>query len=458
MVNTTEPNKNTSDISDTPGPNMSALFHITGVEIDGFWGQYRAVTKLHSDVNIIIGRNGSGKTTFINLLQGALRVDLRILTTLDFKSITITLRSKRERQTIIVNKNAEGIAFQIGSKSYTLPADPRAVYEEPLFAARRHLLNARMGEAVSELKGQIGLLINVASLSVHRVASEAVYVDEEPFSRRRIQRPAIDQRLEDLVQQLTKYQLSLAGEASKVSSNFQHEVLVSMLYNKDFDTFDPRDAQNADIGEGKEGLTKAYKDLGTFDSNVSKRIDEHIAALRESVITLRDTLFSQKETNEPSVDLGQRLIDSIMPFPLLKRTQYIINLSLQAQGRRQQIFQPIERFVQILREFIDDKEVDISNGELAIRKDGKRLLTDDLSSGEKQLLILLIETLLQKEEPFVFLADEPELSLHVEWQAKVISSIKILNPRSQVIVATHSPEIAGGWKGKIIDMEDVIHA
>jgi len=125
---------------------------------------------------------------------------------------------------------------------------------------------------------------------------------------------------------------------------------------------------------------------------------------------------------------------------------------------RQQIFQPIERFVKILGDFIDDKDVGISNGELTIRKDGKRIPTDDLSSGEKQLLILLIETLLQKEEPFVFLADEPELSLHVEWQAKVISSIKILNPRSQVIVATHSPEIAGGWKGKIIDMEDIIHA
>lgn len=457
MVNTVESSKYTGDISDTPGPNTSALFHIAKVEIDGFWGQYRASTKLHPDVNIIIGRNGSGKTTFINLLQGALRVDLRILTTLDFKSIAITLRSKRERRIITVSKNVSEIVFQIGSKSFTLPIDPRFVYDEPLFGVRRHALPARMGEAVSELRMQIGSLINIASLSVHRVASETVYVDEEPFSRRRIQRPAIDQRLEDLVQQLTRYQLELTNEAGKVSSNFQHDVLVSMLYNKDFDTFDPRDAQNADIGEGREGLAKAYRDLGVFDSTVSKRIDEHIAALRESAITLRDTLF-KPEANEAAVDRGQQLIDSIMPFPLLRRTQYIINLSLQTQSKRQQIFQPIERFIKILGEFIDDKEVGIFNGELTIRKDGKRIPIDDLSSGEKQLLILLIETLLQKEEPFVFLADEPELSLHVEWQAKVISSIKTLNPRSQVIVATHSPEIAGGWKGKIIDMEDVIHA
>ena len=71
-------------------------------------------------------------------------------------------------------------------------------------------------------------------------------------------------------------------------------------------------------------------------------------------------------------------------------------------------------------------------------------------------MILLVETLLQKNQPFIFLADEPEISLHIEWQAKVISSIRQLNFEAQVIVATHSPEIAGSWKGNVINMEDII--
>ena len=61
-----------------------------------------------------------------------------------------------------------------------------------------------------------------------------------------------------------------------------------------------------------------------------------------------------------------------------------------------------------------------------------------LSSGEKQLLILLTQTLLQEKQPFIYIADEPELSLHIEWQHKIISAIKELNPNVQIIAATHS--------------------
>lgn len=78
-----------------------------------------------------------------------------------------------------------------------------------------------------------------------------------------------------------------------------------------------------------------------------------------------------------------------------------------------------------------------------------------LSSGEKQLLILLTETLLQQNSPTIFIADEPELSLHIDWQRKIISSVRELNPNAQVIVATHSPEIAGLWTSNVINMANI---
>lgn len=115
-------------------------------------------------------------------------------------------------------------------------------------------------------------------------------------------------------------------------------------------------------------------------------------------------------------------------------------------------------FTQIVSGFVDDKEISITpSGDLQLKKGEKLILPPNISSGEKQLLILLTETLLQKSAPFIFLADEPELSLHIEWQAKIISSIKKLNASAQVIVATHSPEIAAGWRENIISMEDILH-
>ena len=49
---------------------------IKDVEIKGFWGRARASANFFSDVTIFIGLNGSGKTTFINLISAVLTVDL----------------------------------------------------------------------------------------------------------------------------------------------------------------------------------------------------------------------------------------------------------------------------------------------------------------------------------------------------------------------------------------------
>lgn len=62
-----------------------------------------------------------------------------------------------------------------------------------------------------------------------------------------------------------------------------------------------------------------------------------------------------------------------------------------------------------------------------------------LSSGEKQLLFIALYALTAGNHALI--VDEPELSMHVEWQRKLVSTLRVLNPRVQLIMATHSPEI-----------------
>ena len=119
------------------------------------------------------------------------------------------------------------------------------------------------------------------------------------------------------------------------------------------------------------------------------------------------------------------------------------------------------KYIEIVGNFIKDKEFSFSDkGELMIKlkrsaKDVLPLLMKSLSSGEKQLLILLTETLLQRKTNYVFIADEPELSLHIEWQRNLIKSIRELNPNAQILFATHAPEIAANFPKKLILMERV---
>jgi predicted ATP-binding protein involved in virulence len=51
----------------------------------------------------------------------------------------------------------------------------------------------------------------------------------------------------------------------------------------------------------------------------------------------------------------------------------------------------------------------------------------------------------------VFIVDEPELSLHIDWQEKFIDAILAANPSVQFILATHSPAIILDRDDKCID-------
>ena len=53
--------------------------------------------------------------------------------------------------------------------------------------------------------------------------------------------------------------------------------------------------------------------------------------------------------------------------------------------------------------------------------------------------------------------DEPEVSLHVEWQQQLVSLIRDLNPNAQIILTTHSPAvIMKGWGDCSTDVEDIV--
>ena len=79
-----------------------------------------------------------------------------------------------------------------------------------------------------------------------------------------------------------------------------------------------------------------------------------------------------------------------------------------------------------------------------------------LSSGEKQLLTILMTVLLEDGDNTILLMDEPEVSLHIEWQQELIDTILLLNPNVQIILSTHSPAIImNGWMDKVTEVSDI---
>lgn len=89
----------------------------------------------------------------------------------------------------------------------------------------------------------------------------------------------------------------------------------------------------------------------------------------------------------------------------------------------------------------------------------KELKFSDLSSGERQLVYILVQVALnatEEEKISIILMDEPEISLHLDWQEHFIKRITILNPNAQLIIVTHSPAlIMNGWNDVYLDMTDI---
>ena len=105
-----------------------------------------------------------------------------------------------------------------------------------------------------------------------------------------------------------------------------------------------------------------------------------------------------------------------------------------------------------------DKQMVIENGHLGFRSllNNSYISVYQLSAGEKQLLHILLTVLLEEEKEYILLMDEPEISLHIDWQAELIHYIQALNPNCQIIIVTHSPSlIISGWQYYVKNIEDI---
>lgn len=102
------------------------------------------------------------------------------------------------------------------------------------------------------------------------------------------------------------------------------------------------------------------------------------------------------------------------------------------------------------------KKIDRKRNDIAFYQDGELLLPYKLSSGEKQMLVILLTVLVQDNEHYVLFIDEPEASLHIEWQQRLIAMILELNPNVQIILTTHSPAlIMEGWLDAVTEVTDI---
>ena len=155
----------------------------------------------------------------------------------------------------------------------------------------------------------------------------------------------------------------------------------------------------------------------------------------------------QRKYLDYQVNIGNRIIE------VLQSGQEDAAIKAQA------ISEPKRKFQGMIDSLFSDtgKQLIRSQNDIAFSQLGERLTPYQLSSGEKQMLVLLLTVPIEYNKPYVLFMGEPEISLHIDWQQRLIDLILELNPNVQIILTTHSPAvIMNGWTDKVTEVSDII--
>lgn len=329
----------------------SKISKISKVEIKKLWKRFDLTWNLQSDVNILSGINGSGKSTILDCIAGLLSIG--------------TMPKKME----------------------TLVQSVKVTFDNGKFISFEHI--------------------------------------EDTI-----------RNLESKAKTNTKYKNIISSLKEREGSDYKKIKSVSFGMTS-FDDLkitleELRNIINIDI-------------ISTFDNEIpeiGKRPDEDVRTELD-----RDIFHLQKQYLDYQLNIGKKAFE-IVTQDNNHSTEDVLKI------RKQQ-----ERFLEIIDNLFmyTDKKINRNKNEITFLSGDAEITAYELSSGEKQILVILLTVLVQDNKPSIIFMDEPEISLHFDWQKKLIQYIQEINPNSQIILATHSPAvIMEGWRDKVSDVRDLI--
>lgn len=184
---------------------------------------------------------------------------------------------------------------------------------------------------------------------------------------------------------------------------------------------------------------------------VSTQLNKERKMLIKSLQSMDDTnlsltqfgLIPRFETDELIKGISQATDENL---PMLSQ---IISSFIETNNARlkarEKLYSILSKFTKLSNEFLLHKNIEIKVDESIrlVSDDGIELKLIKLSSGEKQLLLLLFNVLIATDSASIFIIDEPEISLNVTWQRSLVKTLLDITAESncQFIFATHSIEL-----------------
>ncbi|MDR4955366.1 AAA family ATPase [Bacillus sonorensis] len=211
-------------------------------------------------------------------------------------------------------------------------------------------------------------------------------------------------------------------------------------------------------------ITTDLMDADDYDfSNLEEKINEIFNGKKKFKTNIKELLFRysklrhsyEKKENSVVIKDDKLFIEHISAFVQLSKLNEIEVIASRQKKRIDFLKKNLAHVLDSINYLLKD-----TNKQIRFNEEENKLvfLNSDnpneeldltlLSSGEKQIVIFFVFSLTSqfRIKDKVLLIDEPELSLHVEWQSKLLDLLMENNNSSQIIIATHSPDVIGDYK------------
>lgn len=425
----------------------------------------------YPDLTFLIGINGSGKTSALKLILGLTAPEYNYLTQLDYDFCEVVCSTYENEKDVIIrseqvkSENAFRLRLFLRGEQFDSEYTKRFVrtadssYDESQFS----ILEQQHREIFEgfDVTQRIKSLATPKFLGLDRKITDIRSVEYKFRNRTSLQQtrankrrffegypdiPAIDSSLDDVQSLIFDYIRKIPQQQYQITEVFKEQIFSqSFVYLEQYNIASVATTQ--EIAERKERVLAAIRNLGLKYLNNS--INSFFSKI-ESITTQFEALPpGQKDLEKNTV--SQKAIELLRLWynnaPQLKRIDDIIKYSQSYQERVANLRAPLKRMESIVTNFLKEggKSVSIAaDGEIKVTlRNSKTANVYELSSGEKQIIIMIAHLIFEEDQKpsGIFIIDEPELSLHIAWQQIFVSSIMEASPKTQFILATHSPSI-----------------
>lgn len=413
--------------------------YITRVKAIGVHGRFDFDQKLQAGVNLLYGSNGVGKTTFLHIITNAINSDFQRFKYLKFRHIEITYsdnnvlsiswdtknnlirisrsdrRKKMEISKDIVNKT-------VGNLKITRTDGFEPLVEAFYIPAFRLLIDAWFSSKQQDFNSHEDRT-NEKTLYARKVFGE--FIPQLSY-------PAITEVIEGLTQDLKNARLKLA--------NLERKFFLEHLV--DFYSVSDNYIETSSIATKNTDL-----------DNLINQLDNH--PFQEENILFQPVLEQVKtalsQSNLETTNTKQNIVLDVCYKLFSNLLKY-----------QRECYENLDLYLTAVNNFLVDKKLTFSRQTEESEQasfcfkydvDNKILFegVKGLSSGEHQIISLLYAC--YNANQGVILIDEPEISLHIDWQRKLLENLTNHFPVHQLIICTHSPIVPADYEEQLEELQ-----